>query len=173
MYIKEDKGSTSMNISHTTFLLFFSLILSSHANGHSADQSQTSHAAGKDIAVEVITKSDNSWDGTPLLAYPKGQPEITILKITIQPGAALPTHEHPYINAGILTKGELTVVRKDNGKILHLKTGDSITELVNIWHYGKNEGKEPAEIIVFYAGIKAKPVTIVEKIKNKPRNNNS
>ncbi|MDY7002072.1 MAG: cupin domain-containing protein, partial [Thermodesulfobacteriota bacterium] len=36
----------------------------------------------------------------------------------------------------------------------------SIVEVVNTWHYGKNEGNETAEIIVFYAGIVDEAVTI-------------
>ncbi|WP_299496013.1 cupin domain-containing protein [uncultured Shewanella sp.] len=146
-----------MNISISSLLLVFYFFFNSYA------YAQSSEAKQQGIAVDVITQSDISWDGSPLPSYPTGQPEVTILKITIQPGVSLPIHEHPYINAGILTKGQLTVVREDNGKTLHLKAGDSITELVNIWHYGKNEGKTPAEIIVFYAGVKGKPVTILEK----------
>jgi len=55
--------------------------------------------------------------------------------------------------------GELTVVTEDK-KTLHLKAGESIIEVVNTWHYGKNEGKEPAEIIVFYVGAPDTPITI-------------
>ncbi|MGP8155079.1 MAG: hypothetical protein ACLQBQ_13245 [Smithella sp.] len=46
-------------------------------------------------------------------------------------------HQHPVINAGVLLVEELTVIMEDN-KTLHLKTGDSIVELVNEKHYGKN-----------------------------------
>ncbi len=56
-------------------------------------------------------------------------------------------------------KGELTVITLD-GKVLQLKPYDPIIEVVNTWHYGKNEGSEPAEIIVFYAGEKGEPITI-------------
>lgn len=146
-----------MKMSMISFLLALSFFFNSYA------YADDTHGKQQGIAVDVITKSDTSWDGTPLPHYATGQPEITILKITIQPGVSLPMHEHPYINAGVLMTGELTVVRKDNGKTLHLKAGDSITELVNTWHYGINEGKVPAEIIVFYAGVKGKPVTIIEK----------
>ena len=71
----------------------------------------------------------------------------------------MPLHEHPVINAGVLLSGELTVVTEDN-KTLHLKAGDAIVEVVNKWHYGKNEGNEPAEILVFYAGTADKPISI-------------
>lgn len=117
---------------------------------------------GLDAAnVKVLTKTTSSWNGSELPQYPEGQPEITILRITIPPKSRLPVHEHPVINAGVLLKGQLTVVTEDN-EILHLKAGDPIVELVNKPHFGRNEGNEPAEIIVFYAGIKDKPITIKE-----------
>ena len=110
-------------------------------------------------SVQVLAKTSTSWDGRDLPDYPKGKPEITILRIKIPPHVQLPLHEHPVINAGVLLKGELTVVTKDR-QTLHLKAGDSIVEVVDRWHYGKNEGSEPAEIIVFYAGVQDKPITI-------------
>lgn len=111
------------------------------------------------VKVDVLSKTNSSWDGGVLPNYADGQPEITILRIKIPPGVQLPLHQHPVINAGVLLNGELTVVTEDN-RTLHLKAGDSIVEVVNKWHYGKNEGNNPAEIIVFYAGIKGAPITI-------------
>lgn len=110
-------------------------------------------------AVDVLAKSTSSWDGEALPEYPEGTPEVTILRIIIPPGAQLPIHEHPVINAGILLSGELTVKTVD-GHTLQLKAGDPIVEVVDTWHYGINEGSQPAEIIVFYAGIEDMPITI-------------
>ena len=53
------------------------------------------------------------------------------------------------------------MVTEDNN-ILHMKAGDPIVEVVNTWHYGKNEGNEPAELIVFYAGIQGTPITAMK-----------
>jgi len=125
------------------------LLLSSHVWAHDTDA----------VKVEVLAKTGLSWDGEALPEYAKGRPEITILRITVAPKTRLSLHKHPVINAGVLIKGELTVVMDDN-KTRHLKAGDAIVEIVDKWHYGKNEGSEPAEIIVFYAGIKGKPLTI-------------
>ena len=113
------------------------------------------------VKVEVLLKTSASWDGRDLPNYATGKPEITILRIKIPPKVQLPLHEHPIINAGVLLKGELTVVTKEN-ETLHLKAGDSIVEVVGKWHYGKNEGNQPAEIIVFYAGVQNTPITIKE-----------
>ena len=113
-----------------------------------------------DVKVEVLAKSSASWDGSHLPEeYLPGPPEVTILRIKIPPGAQLPLHQHPEINAGVLLTGELTVITEDH-HTLHLKPGEAIVEVVDKWHYGKNEGHETAEIIVFYAGIVNKPITI-------------
>lgn len=111
--------------------------------------------------VKELVKTTQSWDGKVLPAYPQGQPEITILRISIPAGTQLDTHRHPVINAGVLISGQLTVVTAD-GKTLHLKAGDPIVEVVNTLHYGINQGKVPAEIVVFYAGVIDTPITIVE-----------
>jgi len=111
------------------------------------------------VKVDVLARTSSSWDGGTLPGYEKGKPEITILRIKIPQGMQLPLHKHPVINAGVLLKGELTVVTEDN-KTLHLKAGDSIVEVVNKWHYGINKGNESAEIIVFYAGAQGSPITI-------------
>lgn len=111
------------------------------------------------IHVDVLAKTTRSWNGEELSSYLKGRPEITILRIQIPPMVKLPLHKHPVINAGVLLKGELTVVTKDQ-QTLHLKAGDAIVEVVETWHYGKNEGNEPAEIIVFYAGVEKTAITV-------------
>ena len=112
--------------------------------------------------VKELVKSTQSWDRELLPAYPQGQPEITILRISIPAGTRLDTHSHPVINAGVLISGQLTVVTTD-GKTLHLKAGDPIVEVVNTLHYGINQGKVPAEIIVFYAGTVGTPITVVKQ----------
>jgi quercetin dioxygenase-like cupin family protein len=120
-------------------------------------------AEGK-TEVNVLAKTTKSWNGDNLPRYSKGKPEITILRISIPPYTDLAWHEHPEINAGVMISGELTVIT-DKEDTLHLQAGDSIVEVVDTWHFGKNEGDEPVDIIVFYAGIKGKAVTILEDKK--------
>ena len=118
-------------------------------------------SAHEKAAVQVLAKSTQSWNGNPMPAYPAGTPEVTILRIQIPAGVTLPWHNHPVINAGVLISGELTVITR-SGKTLELKAGDPIVEVVDTWHCGKNEGTEPADIIVFYAGVKGEPITVTE-----------
>jgi quercetin dioxygenase-like cupin family protein len=115
----------------------------------------------KAVEVEKLAKSTKSWNGDLLPKFPDGQPEVTILKITIQPGVKLPMHAHPVYNAGVLLEGQLTVITKD-GKTLNMKAGDPIIEVVNTWHYGVVKGDKPAVIIVFYVGKEGEKLTVKE-----------
>lgn len=111
------------------------------------------------VEAEILVQENRSWNGAPLPPYPQGEPEVSIIRIRIPPGSELPMHLHPVINAGVLLQGKLTVVT-EAGDRLYLQAGDPIIEVVNQWHYGKNEGDRTAEIMVFYAGIKDQPLTI-------------
>ena len=113
------------------------------------------------IKTVTLIEASKSWNGEDLPDYPEGKPKITILKITIPPHSKLSIHKHLVINAGILTKGQLTVVDERNNT-LHLEAGDALVELVNTCHYGENTGSIPAEIVVFYAGTEDLPITITE-----------
>lgn len=113
------------------------------------------------IKVQTLVRSGTAWNGTRLPAYPSGEPEVTVLHITIPPGMKLPMHIHPVINAGMLIRGQLMVISAA-GTSLQLKAGDGLIEMVNQPHYGTNNGTEPAEIVVVYAGVKEKPITVLD-----------
>lgn len=114
---------------------------------------------------ELIAESHISWNGDSLPAYPSGKPKISIVKVTIPPHSELPNHYHPVINAGVLLKGELTVIDK-KGNVLEMKAGDPIIEVVNTIHYGINKGDEAAEILVFYAGADELGIVVKDSIQN-------
>src|SRR6476660_7590460 len=111
---------------------------------------------------EKLTVSTEAWTGQKLPAYPSGQPEVSVLKVTIPPGQRLPMHKHPVINAAVVLRGELTVTTGKN-KVLRVKAGHPMIEVVDVWHYGANHGTEPVELIAFYAGVKGMPITVPQK----------
>lgn len=109
--------------------------------------------------VTTLIKDTQSWDGTTLPAYPDGQPEVTILRIIVPPHSKLPIHKHPGINAGILLTGKI-VVHKHDGTTQTVHAGEALIEMVETWHFGENPTDEDAEIVVFYAGIVGKDITV-------------
>ena len=120
-----------------------------------------SETSSSSIVVKELDKDTHSWNGALLPQYPKGQPQITLLQISIPPKATLRTHRHPVINAAVLISGRLTVKTLD-GQTLDLEAGDTLIEVVNTWHYGFNPGDVPADIIVFYADVVGTPITVYQ-----------
>ena len=120
--------------------------------------------SNKNTEVEVIKllETSESWNGEHLPKYLDGTPKITVLKVIVPPKTVLAVHKHPVINAGVLLKGEFMVVTEKRDT-LRLKAGDAISEVVNTWHYGINNSTEPAEIIVFYAGVEGSPITVLKE----------
>jgi hypothetical protein len=47
------------------------------------------------------------------------------------------------------------LVTSATGASLQLKAGQGLIEMVNLPHYGTNNGTEPAEIVVVYRGARA------------------
>lgn len=115
---------------------------------------------------ELLAESYLSWNGDSLPSYPSGKPKISIVKVTIPPHSELPHHYHPVINAGVLLRGELTVIDIE-GNVLEMKAGDPIIEVVNTIHFGKNNGEEPAEILVFYAGSEGMEIVVKDTVSTK------
>ena len=125
---------------------------------HSAGDSAM--VAMDEISADVLVKSTTMWNGTTLPPYGVGQPEISVVRITVPPGQALPMHYHPHATAGVLLSGKL-VVHTAAGETAELSAGDGLIELTNQVHAGANTGDEPAIILVVYAGIEGEPVTVL------------
>jgi len=110
------------------------------------------------VQSEILLHTGSSWDGEPYKSYRSGQPELTILKITLAPHTKLEWHSHPIPNAAYLLSGELTLERKKDGKKQRFAAGQALSETVDTLHRGVT-GDEPVVLIVFYAGNSGTPVT--------------
>jgi quercetin dioxygenase-like cupin family protein len=110
-------------------------------------------AAQVEITTEILAQSTTSWDGEPFV-YPEGTPEITVVRIRIPEGSALPWHCHPMPLAGVLTKGRLVVTKRDGARVT-VEEGEGLIEVSRQWHRGAAE--KEAEIIVVYAGAVGMP----------------
>lgn len=108
---------------------------------------------------EVLLKTTSTWDNAEYKKLKIKNPEATVLKIIIGVNEELPMHKHDLVNIAYVKKGTLTVVTDDNKEIT-LHEGEVLPELVGKYHYGKNTGKEPVELIVFYLGQKGTPLSV-------------
>jgi quercetin dioxygenase-like cupin family protein len=114
------------------------------------------------IEVEQILQTTQSWDGKNYRGYPTGQPQLTVLRITIPPNTALHWHHHPVISVGYVLSGHLTIEKQDTGERMVVHAGQTVAETVQTTHRGFTTD-EPVELVVFYAGEVGRPITINEE----------
>ncbi|MBP3846671.1 cupin domain-containing protein [bacterium] len=108
---------------------------------------------------EVLLKTTSTWDNAEYKKLKIKKPEVSVLKIIINVNEELPMHKHDLVNIAYVKKGILTVVTDKNEEIT-LHEGECLPELIGKYHYGKNTGSEPVELIVFYIGEKGTPLSV-------------
>jgi quercetin dioxygenase-like cupin family protein len=111
---------------------------------------------------EILLQTTRSWNGKSYTHYPKGQPQLTTLKVTIAPHTALPWHTHPFPNSVYVLSGTLTLHDRDSGKTLVVHQGQAVGESVDDVHRGES-GEEPTVLLITYAGTPGVPTSIPAK----------
>ena len=111
------------------------------------------------VKATELLRTDKSWDGKPLPAYPQGKPELVVVRYEVAPGAKLGWHHHPSINYGIIEQGEITVIGLD-GKETTFRAGDPAVEMVGTIHRGENRGGETTILNMFYISQPGVPLAV-------------
>ncbi len=114
-----------------------------------------SYSADKD----VLLKTTSTWDNSEYKKLKIKTPEVSVLKIIINVGEELPMHKHDLVNIAYVKRGTLTVIT-DEDKEITLHEGEVLPEIIGKYHYGKNTGNVPIELIVFYIGEKGTPLSV-------------
>ena len=118
----------------------------------------------ENLTVTPIRKTTTTTDGRKV-AYPKTEmPEVTAITVEIPVGGETGWHTHPVPVYAYVLAGELGV-EMENGGNYSFKEGDAIVEVVNMAHNGRNTGKMPVKLVVFYTGVEGSPNTI--KVQHK------
>ena len=115
------------------------------------------------VEKETLLQSDHAWNGSSYPSYASGQPQLTMLKLTIAPHTTLPWHTHPEPNAAYILSGSLTVQDRVSGKSKTFHAGQAFAETVNDEHRGVNDGDEPTVVVVTYAGVVGMPTSVPAK----------
>lgn len=138
-----------------TFCASLLVVATSFANfAHAVD--------APEIKAKVALKASVSWDGTPYKPYPEGQPQLTILEITIPPHTALPWHHHPVPNAAYVVSGELTIQDRLTGTSHKVTAGQAFAESVGASHRGVT-GDQAVVVIVTYSGVEGTSLSVPDK----------
>jgi quercetin dioxygenase-like cupin family protein len=126
-----------------------------------ASTSMTAAAVESQPAVkaDVLVKSGQAWNGQPYEHYPDGQPELTVLRMTIPAHTALPWHKHLMPNAAYIISGHLTVEDRATGRKRTVRAGEAFNEQVGTEHRGVTDD-EPCIVVVTYAGMSGMPTSV-------------
>jgi quercetin dioxygenase-like cupin family protein len=111
------------------------------------------------IKIEQLLKTDTTTLGQKIV-YPNSvNDEVTILKITIEPGQSTGWHKHEIPVFAYILKGSLTVELEHNNTIVYPQNS-SFSEVINTLHNGINKGNENVVLIAIFMGEKGKGLSI-------------
>ena len=110
------------------------------------------------VVIETLIKANESWNGDSY-SYPRGQAQITLQRITAQPGFKTPLHFHSQPGIAYVVKGNLSCETID-GQALKVRPGETFATPQDTIHYCESIGNEAALIFVTSAGVKGKKLTI-------------
>jgi quercetin dioxygenase-like cupin family protein len=111
---------------------------------------------------DILLQTTASWNGKPYNHYPSGQPQLTMIRLTIAPHTALPWHTHPYPNVVYVLSGSLTLHDQASGKTQVVHEGQAVGESVDAIHRGES-GDTPTVLLITYAGTPGTPTSIHAK----------
>lgn len=111
------------------------------------------------VMATQIKKSTTASNGQKLDYLKTDSPEVTVLIVEIPAGGETGWHMHPVPVYGYMLSGAITV-EMENKEKYDFKEGDALLEVVNTPHNGKNVGKTPANLVVFYTGEQGKANTV-------------
>jgi quercetin dioxygenase-like cupin family protein len=141
-----------LSLGLVAFLLIILCSVSSWAREGSSEYKQ-------DVKVAQLLKSMTTTIGQPIEYSKIKKPEVTALKVEIPPGKETGWHKHPHPGYAYILRGTVTLEIEGN-KQFRFEQGSTFIETVNTLHNGKNLGKEPVTIIVFFTTEAGQPYTV-------------
>ena len=113
--------------------------------------------AAEKAKAKILLQETTSWNGDSI-SYPKGDAQISVVKIMVPRGVVIPMHCHPMPLAAYMISGAIEVTTS-SGEKKTFRQGDAFLEVMNRWHSGRGIG-ENSELIAVYAGSQALPLSV-------------
>jgi quercetin dioxygenase-like cupin family protein len=124
-----------------------------------AEPAETEGYKGGEVKITPVAKTTTTSADQPIVYPQTTEPEVTFLLVEIPSGGETGWHKHPYPMCVYSLSGELSV-EFEGGKTHQLAAGEAMVEGLNLFHNGKNIGKDPVKLIISVIGEKGKPFTV-------------
>lgn len=110
------------------------------------------------VVIEPMLKTDTTSIGQKIHYPDFANDEVSIMKVTLPPGASTGWHKHSFPVFAFVLKGTLTI-ELGGGKTKTFEENSTFAEVIDTPHNGKNEGKDTVVLIAFFMGEKGKPLS--------------
>lgn len=111
------------------------------------------------VTAQVLKKTMVTGNGQRISYPATDKAEVTAMTVDLAPGAETGWHKHPIPVYAYVVSGTI-IVEIEGGKEISFGPGEAIIEVVNTLHNGRNKGKEPVKLAVFYLGAEGIPNVI-------------
>jgi quercetin dioxygenase-like cupin family protein len=97
-----------------------------------------------------LLQTNRGWDGD-MLRFPTSDPCLSAMVLEIAPGGTTEWEDGLAPSAGYVIEGDLQVDLA-NGKSKRLTAGETLAQAYGQWKNGRNVGKRPVKVVIFYVG---------------------
>lgn len=115
-------------------------------------------ASSAAVSARPVIKTVTAWNGSELGQYLTGPVELTILRVSVPPGASSDWHTNPTPVAVYVMSGELHIEVQGTGERQLIRTGEGFAEIRDLTNRHGTAGAEGAELVVFFAGSPGVPL---------------
>jgi quercetin dioxygenase-like cupin family protein len=111
-----------------------------------------------EINIATVLKTERTSSGQPIFYPLTTAAEISMMRVSIPPGAETGRHLHPVPGIIYILAGTLTV--ETQGQTKEFYAGQGFAECINAIHNGINHGKSSVELLILFLGVRDQLSTI-------------
>ena len=110
------------------------------------------------LTLTPILDTATTFTGQPI-RFPQGQNKLVAVLAEVAPGGQVGRHLHPNPLFVYILEGTLTIEMEGHGTYA-FRAGESLAEVVNMWHNGRNLGDTPVKFLIVFAAQEGTPTIV-------------
>ncbi len=107
----------------------------------------SAQADAQGVVVSPILSATETANGGPIL-LPRDEAQVLVSRYEIPAGAKLPVHRHAFPRMAYVLSGTLVVTDVSTGTDTSYSEGSFVIEMVEAWHFGRNDGPDAMQLLV-------------------------
>ncbi len=131
-----------------------------HVFGHAevSAQAEPSPTGPVGLTLTPVLQASQTFTGQPI-RFPQSDNQLVAVLAEVAPGGQVGRHLHPNPVFVYMLEGTLTIEMEGHGTHA-FSAGESLAEVVNTWHNGRNLGDTPVRFLLILAAQEGTPTII-------------